>query len=429
MRIWQLAFTLMIAVVLVTGGCSDKPADAPPVDPAQVDPAEPADPAAPTEPTDPAPTEPEEPATTTPSESEEFTMGIEKKPYGALEDGTEVFQYVLTNDNGVRVKLITFGARVVSIETPDKDGKLENISLLRDSLEDYVDNNPYFGCTVGRYGNRIDQGKFTLDGVDYQLFKNDGDHHLHGGEVGFDRRVWDATPTAADDTVSVTFKRTSPDGEENYPGTLEIAVTYTLTNNNELILDYEATTDKATVVNLTNHTYWNLGGAASGTILDHKLMLNAPSYLPVGETLIPTGEIASVEGTAMDFFTEAHTIGERIATFGEGHGLGYDHCFVLAEPEEGEELTLAAQVTDPESGRTLTIFTTEPAIQFYSGNFLNTEEGLDGGGVVYQKHNAFCLETQHYPDSPNQENFPTTVLKPGETYRHKTVHLFGITDE
>jgi aldose 1-epimerase len=350
---------------------------------------------------------------------------ITKQRWGRV-DGQRVDLYTLTNSDRMKVTITNYGGIIQSIWIPDRRGHRDNVALGFDNLRDYVTSSPYFGCITGRYANRIAEGRFTLDGVEYQLATNDGPNHLHGGDVGFDKRVWDATPIEDDDSVSLELTYTSPDGEENYPGTLDTTVTYTLTNDNEIEIDYHATTDAATVVNLTNHTYFNLAGEGSGTIEDHELMLNADHYTPVDETLIPTGEIAPVEDTPFDF-TRSTAIGERIRS---GHeqiviGRGYDHNFVLdrGDPED-DSMILAAEVTDPRSGRTLEIHTTEPGIQFYSGNFLDgTLVGTSGN--VYRQGDAFALETQHYPDSPNQPNFPSTVLRPGEVYETSTVFAFS----
>ncbi|MFZ5832713.1 MAG: aldose epimerase family protein [Planctomycetota bacterium] len=345
-------------------------------------------------------------------------MSVERALYGKMPDGTEVDVLTLTNKNGMSLKIITYGARLIEINVPDREGKVENVTLFRDSLDDYIAGNPYFGTTVGRYANRIAKGTFTLDGAEYKLPINNGPNSLHGGLEGFDKRVWKAEPIEGDDAVAVKFSLTSPDGDQGYPGKLDATVTYTLTNENELKLDYTATTDKTTIVNLTNHAYFNLAGAGDGDILGHELMLNADKYLPVDETLIPLGELKDVAGTPMDF-TEPHTIGERIAKV-EG---GYDHCYVLNKPQPGE-MSLAAKVVEPKSGRTMEVYTTQPGIQFYSGNFLDGT--VSGGGVDYQKHWGFCLETQHFPDSPNQPSFPNTVLKPGDTYKESSVYKFGV---
>ncbi len=356
---------------------------------------------------------------TTPSTNEsENTMSVKKEPYGKMPDGTAVDLYTLTNANGLKVKIITYGATITDVEVPDRNGKLENVALFRDSLADFMDKStPYFGSTIGRYGNRIAKGKFKLDGKEYTLATNNGPNTLHGGNKGFDKVVWKAEPVKTADTVGVKFTYVSPDGEEGYPGTLTAQVIYSLTDKNKLKMDYTATTDKPTVVNLTNHTYWNLSGAGSGDILGEELMLNADRYLPVDDGLIPTGEIKSVKGTPMDF-TKPMTIGSRI----DQVPGGYDHCYVLNK-KPGEGLTLVAKINDPKSGRVMEIYSTEPAVQFYTGNFLDGT--ITAGGKTYEKHAAFCLETQHYPDSPNEPSFPSSVLRPGETYKHSTVHKFS----
>jgi aldose 1-epimerase len=364
-------------------------------------------------------TETTSPSTPVTNESEN-KMSVKKEPYGKTPDGTAVDLYTLTNANGLKVKIITYGATITDVELPDRGGKLENVALFRDSLEDFMDKStPYFGSTIGRYGNRIAKGKFTLDGKEYTLATNNGPNSLHGGVKGFDKVVWKAEPVKSKDSVGVKFTYVSPDGEEGYPGTLTAGVIYSLTDKNELKMDYIATTDKPTVVNLTNHIYWNLSGAGSGDILGEELMLNAGKYLPVvDDGLIPTGQVKPVKGTPMDFTTPM-TIGSRIdQVLG-----GYDHCYVLNK-KEGEALTLVAKVVDPKSGRVMEVYTTEPAVQFYSGNFLDGT--ITAGGKTYQKHAAFCLETQHYPDSPNQQAFPSTVLRPGQTYKHSTVHKFSV---
>jgi aldose 1-epimerase len=360
---------------------------------------------------------------TTPATNEsENKMSVTKEAYGKTPDGKDVDIYTLANADGMKVKIITYGATITDVEVPDRNGKFDNVALFRDSLEGYMDKvnvTPYFGSTIGRFGNRIAKGKFTLDDKEYTLATNDGANTLHGGVKGFDKVVWNAEPVKDKDSVGVKFTYTSPDGEEGYPGTLKAQVVYSLTDKNELKMDYAATTDNPTVVNLTNHTYWNLSGAGSGDILGEDIMLNADGYLPVDSGLIPTGEVKSVKDTPMDF-TKPMAIGSRI----DQVSGGYDHCYVLNKGETKDGLTLAAKVEDPKSGRVMEIYSTEPAIQFYTGNFLNGM--ITAGGKKYNKHAAFCLETQHYPDSPNQSAFPSTVLRPGETYKHLTVHKFSV---
>ncbi len=346
-------------------------------------------------------------------------MKIEKQAWGKTADGKEVTLYTCTNANGLSVQLATWGATVVSVNTPDRNGKLANITLGFPSVDGYMKRHPYFGATVGRYGNRIAKGKFTLDGKEYTLAVNNGPNHLHGGIKSFDQVLWNAEEVKTESAVGIKFSRTSPDGEEGYPGTMQVEVTYTLTNDNELRVDYHATTDKPTVVNLTNHNYWNLGGATSGKILKHELKLEADEYIPVDANSIPLGKPAAVKGTVMDF-TSFHAIGERIDELKkEPHTTkGYDHTYVLRGA--GKELKLAATVKDPASGRVMEIRTTEPGIQFYAGNFLDG----DVLGNKHEQHEGFCLETQHFPDSPNQAAFPSAVLRPGETYKTTTIHKF-----
>ena len=340
-------------------------------------------------------------------------LTITAEPFGMVDD-KPVSLYTLTNKNGMRVKITNYGAIVVSIETPDKAGKLGDITLGYDNLAGYLEKTPYFGAIVGRYGNRIAKGKFTLDGVEYQLATNDGENHLHGGVKGFDKVVWMPSEVKAKDNVGLRLMYVSKDGEEGYPGTLFVSVTYTLTNDNELKINYSAFTDKTTIINLTSHNYFNLAG--DGDILGHELMLVADNYTPVDETLIPTGEIKSVKGTAMDF-TTVKTIGSRI----DQVASGYDHNYVLNNKDG--KLALAGQLYEPVSGRALDIYTTEPGIQFYSGNFL--DGSITGkGGRVYKKYSGLCLETQHFPDSPNKPDFPSVVLKAGEMYGYQTVHKF-----
>lgn len=346
----------------------------------------------------------------------EKKMSIKKQAYGKTEDGKNVDLYTLTNANGLKAEIITFGGIVTSLQVPDKDGKLADIVLGCDNLDDYAKKSPYFGALIGRFGNRIAKGKFTLDGVEYKLATNNGPNHLHGGIKGFDKVVWGAKAMETDDGPALKLTYTSPDGQEGYPGTLSCTVVYTLTDNNELKISYEAETDKPTVVNLTHHSYFNLAGYNSGDILGHQMQIFADNFTPVDDTLIPTGEIKAVKDSPMDF-TKPMTIGSRIK---EVPG-GYDHNYVLNN--SGGSLALAASVYDPNSGRVMEISTTEPGIQFYSGNFLDGT--IKGKDAVYNKHAGFCLEAQHFPDSPNKSSFPSVVLKPGQKYTQLTVHKFS----
>ena len=356
------------------------------------------------------------------SQSQE--AGIAREPFGTLPDGGAVEVFTLTNAHGVEVRAISYGATIISLRVPDRGGRLDDVALGYDSLAGYLRASPYFGAIVGRYGNRIGGARFTLDGRAYRLAANDGQNHLHGGVKGFDKVVWRAEPVRGDSGAGVAFTFTSPDGDEGYPGALTARVTYTLTDQDELIVDYHATADQPTPVNLTQHTYFNLAGDGRRDILDHELMINADSFTPVDSTLIPTGVIAPVEGTPFDFRTPT-AIGARI---GADHqqlrfGRGYDHNFVLRDDDAA--LTHAARVVEPTTGRTLDIYTTEPGVQVYSGNFL--DGSITGkGGHVYRHRYGFCLETQHYPDSPNQPRFPSTILRPGQQYRSRTVFAFGV---
>jgi aldose 1-epimerase len=333
-------------------------------------------------------------------------------------DGKKVYLYTLTNKNGVQVKITNYGGTVTSWVTPDKSGNKSSIVLGFDSLSGYLAKPPYFGAIIGRYGNRIAKGSFKIDTATYTLAKNNGENHLHGGDKGFDKVVWDATP-AADSTPSLTLNYVSKDGEEGYPGNLTVAVVYTLTDDNELLIDYTAETDKATVVNLTNHSYFNLTGDASKTILDHTLQVNADKYTPVDKGLIPTGELKDVKETPFDFL-QPHKIGERIANV-DG---GYDHNFVLTR--KTKDLGLVATLSDSVSGRSLEVYTVEPGLQFYSGNFLDgTIKTSDGKAI--NKYAALCLETQHFPDSPNKPAFLSTLLKPGEKYHTVTKYKVQVS--
>lgn len=344
---------------------------------------------------------------------------VKVSDFGKTADGTPVKEYTLTNSTGATVKLLSRGATLAEWHVPDKDGNVADVVFGFDDVAGYESKgNGYFGATTGRVANRIKGGKFKLDGKEYQVPKNDGPNALHGGvKRSLDKVVWDGKPFESAAGQGVVFTYTSPDGEEGYPGKLTTKVTYTLTDKNELKIDYEATTDKATPINLTNHAYFNLSGAGSPTILDHELKLEADHYTPVDDTLIPTGEIVAVEGTPFDF-REFHVIGERVEQLNDKPGKGYDHNFVLNN-QDGD-LALAATVRDPKSGRVLKVFTTEPGVQFYGGNFLDGVKGK--GGKAYAHRSGLCLETQHYPDSINQPKFPNAVLKPGETYTQTCVY-------
>jgi aldose 1-epimerase len=338
-------------------------------------------------------------------------------------EASDQFQtFTLSNAAGMKVNITPIGGYVMSIQLPDKNGGLTDVVLGYDSAKDYVGGKGFYGSTVGRYGNRIAKGKFTLDGKDYQLDVNNGENTLHGGRGGFHNVKWNGKEIATYEGKGVELTYLSKDGEEGYPGNLNVKVVFSLTDSNELKIQYEATTDKATVVNLTNHSYFNLSGEGSGDILNEEIMINADKFLPVDKGLIPTGELRPVKGTPFDFL-QPHKIGERINADEEQVkiGGGYDHCFVLNK-KTGNELSLAAKVSDPASGRKMEVWTTEPGIQFYTGNFLNGAPGK--GGKPYNHRGALCLETQHFPNSPNQPSFPSTVLKPGETYKSTTIYKF-----
>jgi len=351
------------------------------------------------------------------------SLEIRKAAYGTTPEGEDVDQYTLVNGKGMEVAVITFGGIITSWTAPDKNGQYGNVVLGFDNLAGYLGENPFFGAIIGRYGNRIAKGKFTLSGNAYQLETNDGSNHLHGGVKGFHKVVWKAETKQDATSVSLVLTYLSKDGAGGYPGNLSSTVTYKLTTEDALEVTYEATTDKETIVNLTQHSYFNLSGNFNNTILDHELMLAADRYLPVDATLIPTGELAAVAGTPFDF-TTSKVIGRDIKVADDqlAKGKGYDHCWALNSPGT---LRKVASVTHPATGRQLEILTDEPGMQFYCGNFLDGTLPIPGGGT-YGHRTGFCLETQHYPDSPNQANFPSTTLKPGEKYNSTTVFKFSV---
>lgn len=347
-------------------------------------------------------------------------METNRQPFGQTPDGVAVDLFTLSNDNGVTANITNYGGIIVALTTPDRHGNAGDIVLGFDTLAEYIDHNPFFGALCGRYANRIAQGKFTLDGATYQLAQNDGQNHLHGGRRGFDKVVWQAEEQSDTDNASLKLTYVSQDGEEGYPGNLTIEVTYTLNNANELRVDYAATTDKATILNLTNHTYFNLSGAPD--ILGHTMTLNADRFTPVDATLIPIGELRSVAGTPLDF-RQPTVIGDRIEQDDEQLklGMGYDHNWVVNGASG--QLRLAATAQETTTGRRLEVYTTQPGIQFYSGNFLT--DGVGKNGTAYHRRSAFCLETQHFPDSPNKPQFPSTMLNPGEHFSETTVFKFS----
>lgn len=356
------------------------------------------------------------------------TRELRRAPFGRTPDGQPVDLFTLTNAHGIEVRLTNYGGIIISLKTPDRSGQLGDIVLGYDSLSGYLHDTPYFGAIVGRYGNRIARGRFALDGTTYRLVVNNGPNSLHGGIRGFDKVLWNAEPLRNENSVAIVLDYTSADMEEGYPGTLRARVTYTLTDDNRLIVDYQATSDKPTPVNLTQHSYWNLAGDGRRDILAHELTINADSMTPVDSTLIPTGEISPVAGTPFDFRTPI-PIGARIDQRQNTqirYGGGYDHNFVLNRGSRAADaLLFAAHVVEPSTGRTLDVFTTEPGMQFYSGNFL--DGSITGkAGNVYKYRYGLALETQHYPDSPNHPNFPSTILRPGQQYRTRTIFAFGV---
>jgi aldose 1-epimerase len=350
---------------------------------------------------------------------------IRKQSFGKTASGDEIDLYSLTNKKAMEISITNFGATVVTLRVPDSSGKTADVVLGYDTLQGYESGKSYFGATVGRYANRIGGGKFSIEGKTYTLPKNNGNNTLHGGIVGFNKKVWKAREIPANDAAALELTYLSADGEEGFPGNLSVKVVFTLpADRNELKIDYTATTDKATVLNLSNHSYFNLAGEGSGDILDHVLTLHAKQFTPVDQTLIPTGELRDVAGTPLDF-NDATAIGKRINKDYEQlvSGKGYDHNWVLAS-DSAKNLTIAAEAYDPKSGRRLEVLTTEPGVQFYSGNFLDGSTGK--GGKAYPRRSAFCLETQHFPDSPNHPNFPSTLLKQGATFHSQTVFRFSV---
>ena len=350
------------------------------------------------------------------------TPHIQRAPFGHTPNGQSVEIFTLTNKNGIEARIITYGGTVVSLKTRDRNGRLADVVLGFDKLDPYLAGVPYYGATIGRYANRIADGRFTLGGVAYQLPKNDGPNSLHGGSKGFDKRVWRAKPFETKQGPGLKLTYVSADGEEGYPGQLTAKVTYQLRNDDSLSIDYQATTTKPTVVNLTNHSYFNLSGDTDRDILGHTLMFNADRFTPVNAALIPTGELQPVAGTPFDF-RAATAIGARINDDNEQlrFGRGYDHNWVLVKPKPGA-LTTAAVLCDPESGRVLEVKTTEPGVQFYTGNFMDGKPA--GKGTVFKYRTGLVLETQHFPDSPNQPSFPSTLLRPGQAFRSHTVFIF-----
>lgn len=353
----------------------------------------------------------------------EANTNIKKQPFGKTSDGRSAELYILTNRNGVEAAITNYGGSVVSLKVPDRKGNRGDIVLGYESLDGYVNDKAYLGALIGRYGNRIAHGRFSLGGTTYTLARNNDDNQLHGGIKGFNKALWQAKELTTGNGPGLELVYLSKDGEEGYPGNLSVKVVYTLTDQDELKIEYSASTDKETVVNLTNHAYFNLAGAGSGDILQHQLMLRGGRFTPVDAKLIPTGELRSVQGTPFDFRNPA-VMGTRINDDDPQltYGRGYDHTWVL-DSGGSDSPTLAARVVEPQSGRVLEVWTTEPGIQFYTGNFL---DGLAGkGGKVYARRTAFCLETQHFPDSPNHPNFPSTVLRPGQQYHSVTIYKFS----
>lgn len=345
-------------------------------------------------------------------------MILNQELFGTTSEGKKVEKFTLSNSKGLTGAIMTLGGILISFKMPDRTGTVEEITLGFDTLDEYLAGHPYFGAIIGRFANRIALGKFQLEGVEYRLACNEKNiNHLHGGNVGFDKVLWQAEAFQNSSSAGLRLSYLSPDGEEGYPGNLKVSVTYTLNEENELTFEYRAETDKATPVNLTNHAYWNLAGVGSGSILGHELLLNCSRYLPVTEALIPTGEMRLVQGTPMDFTTS-----KPISTDMDKVPGGYDHCFVT-DPSD-QELTPIARLYEPKSGRGMTISTTKPGVQFYTGNLLGEIRGA--GGALFDKHGALCLETEFFPDAVNEPHFPSSILRPGETYHHITTHRFFI---
>jgi aldose 1-epimerase len=350
---------------------------------------------------------------------------MEPSTFGVLADGREVFEYTIANSAGMSAKIINYGAAITSLFVPDRDGNIEDVVLGYDSLQGYVNGSEYFGAVVGRYGNRIGKGQFVLDGQQYQLTINNGENHLHGGKIGFNKVLWEAEVLNDSDMPAIRFTYVSRDGEEGYPGTVTLKVTYALTDNNELRIDYEGMADKPTILNPTQHSYFNLSGNFAETILGHSLMIEADKFTPVDEGLIPTGELASVENTPLDF-RQPRTIGARIDDPFEQLvlGKGYDHNWVLRDYTGPGQVHEAAELYEPDSGRVMTVFTDQPGLQFYSGNFLDGS-AVGKNGIAYGHRTGLCLETQVFPDSPNHPDFPSATLYPGQVYRQTTIYQFS----
>lgn len=356
--------------------------------------------------------------TTNETKQNKEKMEITKEPFGKTKDSTEIYLFTLKNDQGMVAKITNYGGILTELFVPDKDGNFEDVVLGFDNLEDYLGDHPHFGGTIGRFGNRIAKGKFSIDGEEYTLALNNGENHLHGGIEGFDRKIWNAESVETENGPALKLTYLSKDMEEGYPGNLNVTVTYTLSNDNALEIDYEAITDKACPINLTHHSYFNLT-AFKQDVYGHEVMIDADRYVIVSESLIPTGDLPVVEGTLMDFTTPMK-IGARIDDI-PGVPGGYDHCYVVNK--EAGELKLIAKVTEPESGRVMEVYSTEPGVQLYTGNFLDGSN-IGKNDIVYNKHYGLCLETQHFPDSPNQPDFPSTILKPGEKYTQLTIYKF-----